>query len=78
MNTTTATAVEHDDPRWARVRATAPVLAATCRFYVDQIVVSARPATVGAVDRNLLYIAQWLIDHDPAVVAFRQIKRAHI
>ncbi len=77
--TATATIVDyHDDPRWERVARMAPVLAATCRFYVDQIAVSSRPATTDAADKNLRYVAEWLIAHDPAVVAFRQLNRGHI
>ena len=64
--------------RWARITAHAPVFAATCHDYLDQIVVSARPATVAAAQRSLGVFASWLIDHDPTVLAFRQINRRHI
>jgi hypothetical protein len=59
------------DPLWAPVQTAAPTLAATCRFYVDQIGVSARPATTTAADRNLRYFADWLIVNDPTVRCFR-------
>jgi hypothetical protein len=38
------------DHRWARITAHAPILAATCRHYLDQIAVSVRPATVAGAD----------------------------
>jgi hypothetical protein len=38
------------DHRWARITAHAPILAATCRNYLDQIAVSVRPATVAGAD----------------------------
>ena len=64
--------------RWARIAAHAPVLVATARDYVNQIAVSARPNTVEAADRALRIFADWLIDHDPDVVALRQLNRRHI
>ena len=66
------------EQRWARIAAHAPVLAATCHDYVAQISVTARPATTHAVDRTLRIFSEWLIDHDPTVIAFRQINRRHI
>jgi site-specific recombinase XerD len=66
------------DQRWARIATHAPVLAATCHDYLAQIAVSARPATTSAADRALRLFADWLIDHDPAIVALRQLNRRHI
>ena len=66
------------DQRWARISVHAPVLAATCRGYVDQIAVSLRPGTAQAADRALRIFADWLIDHDPTVVAMRQFNRRHV
>jgi integrase len=66
------------EQRWARIAAHAPVLAATCHDYVAQISVTACPATTHAVDRTLRIFSEWLIDHDPTVIAFRQINRRHI
>jgi integrase len=66
------------NPLWDRVRSEAPILAQTCRFYVEQIVVSARPATVIACDRNLRYFADWLVTSDPPVTALKNVKRVHI
>ncbi len=66
------------DQRWARIAADAPLLAATCHDYLAQISVTARPSTVRAVDTTLRIFADWLIDHDPTVIAFAQINRRHI
>ena len=73
-----ATTPEPIRQRWARIELHAPVFAATCHDYLAQISVSARPATVHTVDRCLRLFADWLIDHDPNVLAFRQINRRHI
>ena len=64
--------------RWADIEAHAPVLAATCHHYVEQIAVSLRPASVEHADRCLRLFADWLIDHDSTIVALRQINRRHI
>ena len=69
---------QHSNEHWTRIAARAPVLAATCQDYVAQIVVTARPSTAKAVDSALRILSDWLIDHDPTVIAFRQINRRHI
>jgi integrase len=66
------------DQRWARIAVHAPVLAATAHDYVGQIAVTARPATAAAADRALRLFADWLIAHDPTVVALRQLTRRHV
>ncbi len=66
------------DQRWDRITRHAPVLAGTCRDYIEQILVSARPATTEAVDRCLRLFADWLIANDPNIIAFRQLNRQHI
>jgi len=66
------------DERWGRIAAHAPVLATTCQDYVAQISVTARPSTAKAVDACLGIFSEWLIEHDPTVIAFRQINRRHI
>jgi integrase len=66
------------DHRWARITGRAPVLAATCRHYLDQIAVSLRPNSVAGADVCLRLFASWLVDHDPDVHAFRQVQRRHI
>jgi integrase len=63
---------------WVGVQTAAPILADTCRFYVDQIAVTSRPATAKACDSNLRYFADWLIGHDPTIEALIQLKRTHI
>ena len=76
----TMLAIEHEpvDKRWARIADHAPILAATARGYIDQISVTARPGTITSVDVALRLFASWIIDHDPSVVALRQVNRQHI
>lgn len=69
---------QHSNEHWARIAGHAPMLASTCQDYVAQISVTARPSTAKAVDSALRIFAEWLIDHDPTVIAFRQINRRHI
>lgn len=69
---------QRSNPQWDRIAGHAPMLASTCQDYVAQIAATARPSTATAVDSALRIFAQWLIDHDPNVVAFRQINRQHI
>jgi integrase len=64
--------------RWLSIMSRSPVLAATCHGYLAQISLTARPATVAAADRALRFFGCWLNDHDPTVVAFRQLNRRHI
>jgi integrase len=66
------------DPLWAAVQNAAPLLAATCLFYVDQIAVTSRPLTAVASDRNLRYFADWLITNDTSVVGLKDVKRVHV
>jgi hypothetical protein len=63
---------------WVGVQTAAPILADTCRFYVDQIAVTSRPATAKACDSNLRYFADWLIGHDPTIKGLAELKRTHI
>ena len=76
----TMLAIEHEpvDKRWARITAHAPIFAATARDYLNQITVTARPRTVASVDIALRMFGSWIIDHDPNVIAMRQIERRHI
>jgi integrase len=66
------------DQRWADIAAHAPELAGTARFYLDQIAVSLRPASVTAADIALRLFATWLIDADPTVRSLRQVSRQHV
>jgi integrase len=66
------------DHRWARITAHAPMLAATCRHYLDQIAVSVRPATVVCADVALRLFASWLIEHDPTARSLGSVNRGHI
>ena len=69
---------QHRDDHWTRIATHAPVLAATCHDYIAQISVTARPSTTKAVDAAFRIFSDWLIAHDPNVIAFRQIERRHI
>jgi integrase len=64
--------------RWLSIMSRSPVLAATCQGYLAQISLTARPATVASADRALRFFGCWLNDHDPTVVALRQLNRRHI
>jgi integrase len=66
------------DHRWARITTHAPLMAATCRHYLDQIAVSVRPSTVASADIALRLFASWLIDHDPSTRSLRAVNRRHI
>ena len=46
--------------------------------YVDQLAVSARPATVNAVSLALRFFAGHLIRHEPVCVAVADVERRHI
>jgi site-specific recombinase XerD len=69
---------QHSNEHWDRIAHHAPVLAATRQDYVAQISVTARPSTAKAVDSALRIFSEWLIAHDPNVIAFRQLERRHI
>jgi site-specific recombinase XerD len=69
---------QHSNEHWASITAQAPMLAGTCQDYVAQISVTLRPSTAKSVDSCLRIFSEWLIDHDPNVLAFRQINRGHI
>jgi integrase len=66
------------DHRWARITAHAPMLAATCRHYLDQIAVSVRPNTVNSADIALRLFGSWLIDHDSTTTSLGSVNRGHI
>ena len=69
---------EAADGRWAHVRSRAPMLASTCQFYLDQIAVTLRPASVVAAETCLRLFAEWLVDNDPSVRSLRQLTRSHV
>ena len=60
---------QHSNEHWTRIAHHAPVLAVTCQDYVAQISVTMRPSTTEGVDRTLRIFSDWLIDHDPTVIA---------
>ena len=63
---------------WNDIAATAPQLAATMRAYLDQLAVSARPATVNAVSLALRFFAGHLVRHEPDCAAVADVERRHI
>jgi integrase len=66
------------DLRWASIGRRSPMFATTCRGYLNQIALTARPSTVTAADRALRLFGDWLNSFDPTMVAFRQLNRRHI
>ncbi len=62
---------------WPQIIAAAPQMAATMARYLDQLAVSARPATVSAVDLTLRQFAGSVTAHDPACQTMAQVTRRH-
>ena len=63
---------------WNDIATSAPQLAATMRAYLDQLAVSARPATVNAVSLSLRFFAGHLVRHEPDCVSVADVERRHI
>jgi site-specific recombinase XerD len=63
---------------WNDIAASAPQLAATMRAYLDQLAVSARPATVNAASLSLRFFAGHLVRHQPDCVSAADVERRHI
>src|ERR1039458_2228404 len=63
---------------WGEITARAPRMAATMASYLDQLEVSARPATVSAVDLALRLLAHRVTLADPTCVSVAGIGRTHI
>ncbi len=64
--------------RWEEVAGRAPQMASTMRAYLDQLAVSARPATVCSADKTLRLFAGRVSDADPGCGCVAAIGRAHI
>ena len=63
---------------WEDVAEAAPVLAATCRRYLQQLGVSLRPKSVAAIDITLRQFAGFLVAADPPVTRIADVGRPHI
>jgi site-specific recombinase XerD len=63
---------------WGEIAARAPRMAATMASYLEQLEVSARPATVSAVDLALRLLAHRVTTADPTCVSVAAIGRPHI
>jgi site-specific recombinase XerD len=63
---------------WGELTARAPRMAATMASYLDQLEVSARPATVSAADLALRLFAHRVTLADPTCVSVAGIGRTHI
>jgi site-specific recombinase XerD len=63
---------------WAEIICRAPVMVATIGSYLDQLTVSARPATVGAVEQGLRHFAGQVTEADPACTSMAAVERRHI
>jgi len=62
---------------WPQIIVAAPQMAATMARYLDQLAVSARPATVLAVDLTLRQFAGCVTASDPACQTMVQVTRGH-
>ncbi len=63
---------------WDEVAGRAPQMATTMRAYLDQLSVSARPATVTGADKVLRLFAGRVSDADPACRSVAAIGRGHV
>ncbi len=63
---------------WTDVVARAPRMAATMASYLDQLSVSARPATVDATELALRFFAAQVTEADPCCTSVADIERRHI
>ena len=63
---------------WGELTARAPRMAATMASYLDQLEVSARPATVSAADVALRLFAHRVTLADPTCISVAGIGRTHI
>ena len=63
---------------WAEIRLRAPQMATTMTGFLDQLAVSARPATVGAYSLALRFFAGRVTANDPSCVTVGQIERRHV
>jgi integrase len=82
-NTNAARLLDPDAPNvssleWARIAATAPVLARTSARYLDQIGVSLRPGSVIVADSVLRQFCAFLIERHPDTRRFAQVGRREI
>lgn len=63
---------------WDETARRAPVMVATMASYLDQLAVSARPATVGAAEQMLRHFAGQVTEADPACTSMAAVERRHI
>ena len=63
---------------WETTARRAPVMVATMARYLDQLAISARPATVSATSDALRFFAGQATRDDPSLTAVAQLQRRHI
>lgn len=63
---------------WEEVARRAPLMATTMRAYLDQLAVSARPATVASANKTLRLFAGQVTDADPTCRSVAGIGRGHV
>jgi hypothetical protein len=63
---------------WPQIEASAPVMAATMRRYLEQIACSLRPGSVHNADQALRAFAGFLHEATPEVVTVAAVTRGHI
>jgi hypothetical protein len=63
---------------WDKIEASAPVMAATMRRYLQEIACSLRPGSVAGVELGLRAFAGFLLEAHPEVTTVAAVTRAHI
>ena len=64
--------------RWVEIHRRAPQVALTMLAYLEQMRVSARPATVKALETDLRTFALFVVGHDPDLRCVAGIGRSHV
>lgn len=70
--------VNRQEVTWEQLEPQMPQLVATCRRYLGQLTVSARPATVDSYDQVFRIFCLFLTEHYPDVKAVSHLERSHI
>lgn len=70
--------VNRQEVTWGHLEPQMPRLVATCRRYLGQLSVSARPATVDSYDQVFRIFCLFLTEHHPEVKAVSHLERSHI
>ena len=63
---------------WPQIEASAPVMAATMRRYLQQVACSLRPGSVSGIELGLRGFAGFLLEAHPEVTTVAAVTRAHV